>query len=506
MALDLSRRQVLAGVGAAALVAGSDARAAPAVAEGAMVSGRVEALGRGLGGVMVSNGRDVVLSARDGRWSLAALDGHDIFVVKPAQYRVLASPGREGAFYVSCEAAATRGGEIVFSLQSEPEPDRFDVALVTDTQPDSHAELDFVRDDIFAGLLAHPAAFGIHHGDVVSDALDLYPRHKELLAATGMPWHHCVGNHDIDRDATAAAGTRATWRRTFGPRWYAFGYGRAMFLVLDNIAFAMGEGTYRGGFGADQLAFVAQVLAQVPADHLVVLSMHIPLRCYLAPNDPADTTADYKDLLRLLEGRRHSVSFAGHLHATEHHYLSLVSGTAVHHHHVLTAGSGSWWSGPRDARGVPSADSTDGSPNGFHMLRIDGNRYVTDFIPAAGKGAMPLRAMLQQRAPDAAGGRLLVNVFDGGPRTRVSFRIARGGWAEMAAETCCDPLVLQMLQGSSPRKPWVEATPSSHIWAARIERTTRRGPMLVEVRVVDEYGRAQETRVILEATAPVGKI
>ena len=91
-------------------------------------------------------------------------------------------------------------------------------------------------------------------------------------------------------------------------------------------------------------------------DHLVVLSMHIPLRCYLAPDDPADTTADYRDLLRLLKGRRHSVSFAGHLHATEHHYLSLGGGTAVHHHHVLTAGSGSWWSGPRDARGVDAGD------------------------------------------------------------------------------------------------------------------------------------------------------
>lgn len=37
-------------------------------------------------------------------------------------------------------------------------------------------------------------------------------------------------------------------------------------------------------------------------------------------------------------------------------------GSAPHHHHVLTAVSGSWWSGPLDRRGIASADSRDGHP------------------------------------------------------------------------------------------------------------------------------------------------
>ena len=46
----------------------------------------------------------------------------------------------------------------------------------------------------------------------------------------------------------------------------------------------------------------------------------------LDPNNPADTTADTRALLALLADRPHTVSFAGHLHATEHHYLGEEAG------------------------------------------------------------------------------------------------------------------------------------------------------------------------------------
>src|SRR5262249_55538773 len=129
------------------------------------------------------------------------------------------------------------------------------------------------------------------------------------------------------------------------------------------------------------------------------LSMHIPLRCHLDPGNPADTTADWRELLELLAGHPHAVSFAGHLHATEHHYLSRgQEPTEVdprpHHHHVLTAACGSWWSGPCDHRGIPFADSTDGTPNGFHVLSVAGHRYATRFVPAVTKTPAQLRVMV----------------------------------------------------------------------------------------------------------------
>ena len=108
---------------------------------------------------------------------------------------------------------------------------------------------------------------------------------------------------------------------------------------------------YRGLFGEKQLRFVSNVLRHVPPDQLVVVSMHIPLQSFDSPDSAANTAADRSALLKLLSSRPHTVSFSGHSHTTEHHYFGRTEGfdrNVPHHHHVLTAACGSWWSGPLD--------------------------------------------------------------------------------------------------------------------------------------------------------------
>ncbi|MBX9588991.1 MAG: calcineurin-like phosphoesterase C-terminal domain-containing protein [Hyphomonadaceae bacterium] len=276
--------------------------------------------------------------------------------------------------------------------------------------------------------------------------------------------------------------------------------------------------------------FVRNVLAHVPREHLVVLSMHIPLRCYLDPDNPADTTADSRALLEVLGGRPHTVSFAGHLHATEHHYLHGEAGFAgphPHHHHVLTAASGSWWSGPVDHRGIPAADSTDGTPNGFHVLSVSGHRYTTRLVPSVAKPAARLRVLLdgRHRSPaadmparpgtatrglsipegDLRQGRVIVNVFDGGPRTRVSCAIVgRSHPAPMQRVAMPDPLMRDLFAGDTRRKAWVQAVPSSHIWQAPLPMDLPSGAHVLDIRVMDEYGREHAARTVIEVTRRSG--
>ena len=64
---------------------------------------------------------------------------------------------------------------------------------------------------------------------------------------------------------------------------------------------------------------------------------------------------------------------------------------------MLTALSGSWWSGPFDHRGVASADSRDGTPNGFHILSIDGTSYATRFVPAKEPNGRQMRLSIDSR-------------------------------------------------------------------------------------------------------------
>jgi hypothetical protein len=408
------------------------------------------------------------------------------------------------------------------------EPDRFDVLLFADTQPGNAAELDYVRDDIVASVLGTEAAFGIHHGDVMGDDLSLLPRYLDILGTTGIPWHHCPGNHDLNLDSADPRFAFETWKRTFGPPHYAFQHAGATFILINNVEYfgrngaAPGQRAYRGLIGKAQLTFVENVLRHVPEDQLVVLSMHIPLVSFNDPGSAADTTSDRRALLELLERRPHTVSFAGHSHTTEHHYLGPDEGfgrAEPHHHHVLTAASGSWWGGPRDHRGIPLAESRDGSPKGFHVLSIDANRYTTRFVASGPSQGEQMRIVLQSGSgTETAAGicccplpkealaslNVLADVFDGGPRTHVTCEIEGSGLAPVAMRRAAiaDPFIVDTFaRNRALHKPWMEPAASSHVWTAPLAAELAPGAYRLVVRATGEYGREHVSHMVLEVTA-----
>jgi hypothetical protein len=420
-----------------------------------------------------------------------------------------------------------------FALRKVEEPTRFDVLMFTDPHAGSPAEIDFIRDDVVNPLIGTKAAFGLTTGDIMSDDLSLYGRYNRIIGQLGVPWHNIVGNHDLNLDAPDNTYARETFRQTFGPSHYAFEYGNALFLMLDNIEYfgarARVPGNacrYQGRFGERQLAFVANVLDATPADRLVVAAMHIPLRTDLDPDDPASNTVDCDAFIALL-GERPSISFSGHTHTTEHHYLGGEErdpGRPPHHHHVMTAVSGSWWSGPYDHRGVAVADNHDGTPNGFHILTVDGNRATTRFRPAKEPNARQVRIVLDSEShrarkdaaadvrmsqlvgspiaqDNAAATDLVVNVFDGGPRTNVAYRIGERAPVPMRRERRVDPFVKEVFaRNQATKKPWVKAELCSHLWVARLPADLEVGTHCIKVRVTDEYGREHHDHLVLEVT------
>ena len=554
-----TRRAVLAAAGASTLaqVTGVGGARASVIAAGHVFddrsgTGRRQPGDPGVAGVMVSNGRDVVRTDTEGRWRLPVAEGESIFVIKPPHWITPLGPGGvpvfsclhqpngspSGVAYRHAGVAATGvlPACIDFPLRRQEEGAQFEALLMADTQPENGAELAYLRDDIIAATLGCGAAFGINHGDVVFDDLSLYPRYLQILGASGIPWHHCPGNHDMNSEAPDDATSRETWKRVFGPRHYAFQHAGPTFIILDNVHYlghspgTARSGHYCGRIGPAQLQFVRNVLSNVPADMLVVLSMHIPLLNYQDPTSAADTTADRHALLKLLSGRRHAVSFSGHMHVTEHHYLGAehgFRGSGVHHHHhVLTAASGGWWGGPKDSRGIPSADSEDGNPNGFHILAVDGCRYTTRFVPAAGKAPAQLRVIIDGPhrhhavrgnepasvadsgaaiAPEeVAGCRLIVNVFDGGPQSHVSYTIAGAITESVRLQRVAtpDPYVANLFAAhAATQKSWVRAVPSSHVWTAPLPAGLQPGGHCISVEARDEYGRRLTAHLVLEVGA-----
>ena len=536
-----TRRETVAGLAGLGLVAGR-----ATAQEAGEATGIVSAAGadrQPLSGVLVSNGREVTRTDDQGRYRLPMPGDGAVFVIKPPGYALPrdadnvprhsyihqpgGTPAELGLRYRGLAPTGPLPASIDFTLTRVDEPADFDVLLFTDPQPESRFELDHVRDTAIARALQIPAAFGLTTGDVLFDDLSLYGRSNRIVGQIGLPWYSLPGNHDLNMQAPDARYSRETWKRVFGSPTYAFRHGRAWFVMLDNVEWLgppvpVGANSYRGRVGERGLTFLRNLLAEIPRDDLIVLAMHIPLFTDTTPDDPHGITTDRVALLDLLAGRR-VLSLAGHTHTTEHHYPA-----EGHHHHVLTAVSGSWWSGPDTRTGIPSADSRDGTPNGFHVLSIRGTDYTTRYVPAQGQpdgtmrilfeselraGALEMvrstRPMQGLRPPiteDALGDTIMVvNVFDGGPRTRVAFRIGDRAPQTLVRTRRLDPFVTELFQRyPETKKSWVQATPSSHIWTARLPDDLAPGVHRVTIEGTDEYGRPIRGCTVLEVSGARG--
>lgn len=541
----LTRRSTMAGAAALGLVAGRAAAQEPAEATG-IVSARDAAGGDPvpLPGVLVSNGREIARTDERGRYRLPMPGDGAVFVIKPPGYALPrdadnvprhsyihqpgGTPAELGLRYRGLAPTGPLPASIDFTLTRADEPDDFDVVLFTDPQPESRFELDHVRDTAVTRAMAIPAAFGLTTGDVLFDDLSLYGRSNRIVGRIGLPWYSLPGNHDLNMQAPDARYSRETWKRVFGAPTYAFRHGRAWFVMLDNVEWLgppvpVGANTYRGRIGDRGLAFLRNLLAEIPRDDLIVLAMHIPLHTETGPEEPRTHTTDRAALLDLLAGRK-VLSLAGHTHTTEHHYLA-----DGHHHHVLTAVSGSWWSGPDTRTGIPSADSRDGTPNGFHVLSIRGTDYTTRYVAAQGQPDETMRILFESElragAPEVvrltrpvqglrppvpqdalADTTLVVNVFDGGPRTRLAFRVGDAPPRPMARTRRPDPFVTELYERyPETKKSWVKAVPSTHIWTARLPDDLAPGAHRVTVEGADEYGRPIRGCTVLEVTGERGR-
>jgi hypothetical protein len=494
----------------------------------------------------VSNGRDVAATDDDGRWRLPALTPAVYFTIKPAGFMPPVDPetGSPRFYYLhspegspadfTFKGIAPTGplpASIDFALKAQQEPDAFEAVLFTDPQPESEVEVDFIREDVIEALAGSKASFGLTAGDIMFDDLSLYDRYNRIIGTIGPPWWNIGGNHDLNFEAPNRVLSRETFKRVYGPSYYAFFYAKTLFLMLDDVDYLghdparpNGAGKYEGRIDAVQLEFIRQTLAHTPPETLIVVVMHIPITNVIDPQENYDRLINRDALFALFEGRKYTVSFAGHTHTTEHIYFDSSQGwkgEGAHHHHILTAVSGSWWSGPLDHRGVAVADSRDGTPNGFHILSVDGLNYKTRFVPAKEPNGRQMRLSVDSRfhrpnkeilaefrpgqllsspisRASLGAATLIANVFDSGPKSKVTMRIG-GAVVAMQRKTISDPFVEELFaRNEAVKKPWVKAEVSSHIWIARLPADLKPGAHRVIVEATTEYGDTVSGRLTLE--------
>ncbi|MBN2447398.1 MAG: metallophosphoesterase [Phycisphaerae bacterium] len=209
-------------------------------------------------------------------------------------------------------------------------------------------------------------AFVLMGGDLAFDGLytpkadfeEHIRLYKEISDGLGVPYYHCMGNHDVlgwsGRRKVPASDTelgkkmimdRLEWERSY----YSFDFGGWHFAVLDSIhprQMDHGPG-YEPRIGDEQIEWLAHDLGAA-GDRPKVAVTHIAAFCNLGQiNGDADrkamdgsmVLADNVKLRQVLERHQVKALLQGHSHRLEEYRLNDVW------YLTSAAASGAWWAG-----------------------------------------------------------------------------------------------------------------------------------------------------------------
>lgn len=507
----------------------------------------------GVARVSVSNGCDVVLTNLDGLYEITLAPGQILFLSQPTGYVVPVDDNNQPLFFYTHYPDGTPTTIAGASVEwlwpvigpTGPLPDNIDFPLhrlsskeirftahaFADPQARSDLGEDMLREELVNTLLGNPyeAEFSLTVGDVVFDNLDLYDRHKEMMGLIGIPQWNLPGNHDMNYESPNAHYATETYKKHFGPTYYSFNYGNVHVVALNNVEYAgagrriSGNLVYRGFIPDDQMLWLERDLAHVDEDKLIVIATHISLISEASDGDPShDVTGPHTDnfdqLLELLRPFDNVFGLAGHDTSNSwkveiNHEHGWTGRPWIAHTLAEVRGSG-WTRGPKDLRGVAEAMMEDGNPNGFYLLKFDDVTLVPEFIPFpfGRDAAQRLRIVLDPELEDTADSsinrgilqrdtKVVVNLFDGGERDRVSLSLDGGRLMPMRYVVRTDPFMekayrrLADTQDAFPRP-----AASSHIWEFDLPENLEPGIHTVVVETEDEFEQHQRGVLSFEVT------
>lgn len=401
-------------------------------ASGATISGRVfddrngdsqyQAGEPGIANVLVSNGLDVVRTDSEGRYQIPVRPDMDLTVVQPSGWQVPVDHRMVPQFsYIhkpGGSATTLRFGglpdtgpapeAVNFPLRPSPvQGHEFVCAAIGDSQTYSNDELSQFRDSAIADLLQLDLGGNdclLYLGDVVGDDLDVLERLLEVGSAVGVPQWMALGNHDIDFDATSDADSSDSWRRIYGPSYFAFQIAEVTFIVLDNIVYPCGPDdlsmpgrefcvtsqrpVYNVRTNDIQLQWMENLLAHVAEDQLVVLAHHGPMASFYGANSAQHQDDATAAIHELLSGRE-ALSLSGHTHTLENMapgesyagWKEQLGIDALPFRHIVAgAASGHWWQGDFNLDGDSQALQRMGAPKGVLMLTFNGPDYKEVYV------------------------------------------------------------------------------------------------------------------------------
>src|SRR5690606_11234178 len=184
------------------------------VYEDANGNGKKDKKEAGIANVAITNGRDVVLTNKNGEYELALGNDDIVSVIKPAGYNVPVNADNLPQFFYIHKPEGSPKTEFAgvqptgklpksvdFGLSKAQENENFTALIFGDPQPYNLEEVDYYARGVVAEVInSKNVSFGLSMGDLVGNDLSLFNPYIQATKKAGLPWYNLLGNHDLNFD------------------------------------------------------------------------------------------------------------------------------------------------------------------------------------------------------------------------------------------------------------------------------------------------------------------
>lgn len=354
--------------------------------EGSTVWGLVSCEGKGIPGVVVSDGVEVVATDSRGVYQMhSAKQNGYVFISVPSGYEV-AARGVLPQFHKQVAKSAYVCERIDFSLYESGDQTNHTMLYFGDmhmaNRTKDRAQFRTFTSEINEYMKANSSAkvYAITLGDMTWDqfwytnayGFDEYL--NDVNAIEGLQIFHTIGNHDHDMNATGDFYTVAKFREKLCPNYYSFNVGDIHYVVLDDIECTNATASttdgsvrsYKNNLTSEILDWLKKDLSFVPKTTPLVVTLHAPVH----DRNGNSSVGNNSVFLSLIYDYNTTI-VSGHSHVlynvVKSKYVEQNSGAVC---------AAWWWAGKYN----PTFNiGTDGAPNGYRITSVSGKEQNSLF-------------------------------------------------------------------------------------------------------------------------------
>tara|TARA_R110002049_G_scaffold207188_2_gene377687 strand:- start:10891 stop:12873 length:1983 start_codon:yes stop_codon:yes gene_type:complete len=360
---------------------------------GMTVKGVVYSDGKGIPGVVVSDGYEVSVTDENGIYYLPSLKKTGfVFISIPGNYEVV-NIGNAPQFFKRLSKNTSLVEQKDFSLIKTDNQKHVVIPMADWHLANRNNDLDQFNNKVLPDVNATIDQYGadgtkvyvLTLGDMTWDAywydnnfgLNEYVPYMNKLNS---PVFNLIGNHDYDPYFANDWEAENKYREVLGPTYYSFNLGDIHYVVLDDVEYLntggsqgnIGNRNYNYNVSSDQIKWLKKDLAAITDKSTpIVLATHIPLykKPTLDPNGNQVNQISLTNGAELIDSLKAFSTvhvLTGHTHVN----YRVEEETNLMEHNTAAICATWWWTGRNGYAG--NHICKDGSPGGYSIWKMNG--------------------------------------------------------------------------------------------------------------------------------------